>query len=132
MLLQTVQEMVMDTKHAVGLRTKARGLLIYVSTVQLEGKYFDVHVTEGQKLKAGDACMKRHGADSSQAISHYRLTKQECAVEKPEREALCRMDNSSFLKEKGRQKKANENRYKLCPLKSQRIPEEYDTVEDSP
>lgn len=50
-------EMVMDTKHAVGLRTKAgNGLLIHVGidTVQLGGKYFDVHVTEGQELKAGD------------------------------------------------------------------------------
>ena len=53
-------EMVMDTKHAVGLRTKAgNGLLIHagIDTVQLEGKYFDVHVTEGQKLKAGDCIM---------------------------------------------------------------------------
>ncbi len=53
-------EMVMDTKHAVGLRTKAgNGLLIHVGidTVQLGGKYFDVHVTEGQKLKAGDCIM---------------------------------------------------------------------------
>lgn len=53
-------EMVMDTKHAVGLRTKAgNGLLIHVGidTVQLGGKYFDVHVTEGQELKAGDCIM---------------------------------------------------------------------------
>lgn len=53
-------EMVMDTKHAVGLRTKAgNGLLIHVGidTVQLGGKYFDVHVTEGQELKAGDSIM---------------------------------------------------------------------------
>lgn len=53
-------EMVMDTKHAIGLRTKAgNGLLIHVGidTVQLGGKYFDVHVTEGQKLKAGDCIM---------------------------------------------------------------------------
>lgn len=53
-------EMVMDTKHAVGLRTKAgNGLLIHVGidTVQLGGKYFDVHVTEGQNLKAGDCIM---------------------------------------------------------------------------
>lgn len=53
-------EMVMDTKHAVGLRTKAgSGLLIHVGidTVQLGGKYFDVHVTEGQNLKAGDCIM---------------------------------------------------------------------------
>ena len=53
-------EMVMDTKHAVGLRTKAgSGLLIHVGidTVKLGGKYFDVHVTEGQNLKAGDCIM---------------------------------------------------------------------------
>ena len=53
-------EMVMDTKHAVGLRTKAgNGLLIHVGidTVQLGGKYFNVHVTEGQELKAGDCIM---------------------------------------------------------------------------
>ena len=53
-------EMVMDTKHAVGLRTKAgNGLLIHVGidTVQLGGKYFDVHVTERQELKAGDCIM---------------------------------------------------------------------------
>ena len=53
-------EMVMDTKHAVGLRTKAgNGLLIHIGidTVQLGGKYFDVHVTEGQELKAGDCIM---------------------------------------------------------------------------
>ena len=49
--------MIMDTKHAVGLRTKAgNGLLLHVGidTVQLGGKYFQVHVTEGQSLKAGD------------------------------------------------------------------------------
>ena len=50
-------EMVMDTKHAVGLRTSAgNGLLIHVGidTVNLDGKYFDVHVSEGQSLKKGD------------------------------------------------------------------------------
>lgn len=50
-------EMVMDIKHAVGLRTSAgNGLLIHVGidTVNLEGKYFDVHVSEGQSLKKGD------------------------------------------------------------------------------
>ncbi len=53
-------EMVMDTKHAVGLRTKAgNGLLIHVGidTVQLGGKHFDVHVSEGQMLKKGDCIM---------------------------------------------------------------------------
>ena len=50
-------EMVMDTKHAVGLRTKAgNGILIHVGidTVNLGGRYFDVHVTEGQELSKGD------------------------------------------------------------------------------
>lgn len=53
-------EMVMDTNHAVGLRTKAgNGLLLHVGidTVQLGGKYFQVHVTEGQRLKAGDCIL---------------------------------------------------------------------------
>lgn len=53
-------EMVMDTKHAVGLRTKAgNGLLLHVGidTVQLGGKYFQVHVEEGQNLKAGDCIL---------------------------------------------------------------------------
>lgn len=53
-------EMVMDTKHAVGLRTKAgNGLLLHVGidTVQLGGKYFQVHVKEGQTLKAGEGIL---------------------------------------------------------------------------
>lgn len=53
-------EMVMDTGHAVGLRTAAgSGLLIHVGidTVNLGGKYFDVHVTEGQRLKKGELIM---------------------------------------------------------------------------
>lgn len=54
-------EMVMDTKHAITLRTKAgSGLLLHVGidTVKLGGKYFQVHVTEGQKLKAGDRILE--------------------------------------------------------------------------
>ena len=53
-------EMVMDTKHAVGLRTKGgNGLLLHVGidTVQLGGKYFQVHVKEGQTLKAGEGIL---------------------------------------------------------------------------
>ena len=53
-------EMVMDTKHAVGLRTAAgNGLLIHVGidTVNLQGKYFDVYVSAGQSLKKGDLIM---------------------------------------------------------------------------
>ena len=54
-------EMVMDTKHAVGLRTAAgNGILIHVGidTVNLQGKYFDVHVSDGQSLKKGDLIME--------------------------------------------------------------------------
>ena len=50
-------EMVMDTKHAIALRTKAgSGFLIHVGidTVNLGGKYFTAHVTEGQQGKQGD------------------------------------------------------------------------------
>ncbi|HJC47033.1 MAG TPA: glucose PTS transporter subunit IIA [Candidatus Lachnoclostridium pullistercoris] len=58
--VDAVVEMVADTKHAVTLRTGAgNGLLIHVGidTVRLDGKYFDVHVREGQKLKKGDCIM---------------------------------------------------------------------------
>ena len=53
-------EMVMDTKHAVGLRTAAgNGILIHVGidTVNLQGKYYDVHVTDGQSIRKGDLIM---------------------------------------------------------------------------
>lgn len=53
-------EMVMDTKHAVGLRTKGgNGLLIHVGidTVNLQGRYFEVLVSDGQVLKKGDAIL---------------------------------------------------------------------------
>lgn len=55
-----VVEMVADTCHAVALRTKAgHGILLHVGidTVQLGGKYFDVHVTAGQTVKKGDCLM---------------------------------------------------------------------------
>ena len=54
-------EMVMDTKHAVGLRTAAgSGILIHVGidTVNLQGKYFEVHAADGQMLKKGDLIME--------------------------------------------------------------------------
>ncbi len=54
-------EMVMDTKHAVGLRTKGgSGILIHVGidTVNLQGKYFQVHVSDGQALKKGDLILE--------------------------------------------------------------------------
>lgn len=55
-----VVEMVADTCHAVALRTKSgHGILLHVGidTVQLGGKYFDVHVTAGQTVKKGDCLM---------------------------------------------------------------------------
>lgn len=71
-------EMVMDTKHAVGLRTKAgNGLLLHVGidTVNLGGKYFTLHVTEGQELKKGDLILefdlekiKEEGYDTSACL----------------------------------------------------------------
>jgi PTS system beta-glucosides-specific IIC component len=47
----------MDIKHAVALTTDSGcEILIHVGldTVQLEGKPFEYHVTEGQKVKKGD------------------------------------------------------------------------------
>lgn len=54
-------EMITDTKHAVGLRTKAgNGLLIHagIDTVNLGGRYFTLHVSEGQQVKKGDLLME--------------------------------------------------------------------------
>lgn len=48
---------VFHTKHALGLRTKhGIELLIHIGleTVNLKGEGFEVHVTEGQRVKAGD------------------------------------------------------------------------------
>ncbi|MEY9869119.1 PTS glucose transporter subunit IIA [Peribacillus sp. RS7] len=48
---------VFHTKHALGLRTKhGLELLIHIGleTVNLKGEGFEVHVTEGQRVKAGD------------------------------------------------------------------------------
>ncbi|TKH04760.1 PTS glucose transporter subunit IIA [Peribacillus simplex] len=48
---------VFHTKHALGLRTKhGIELLIHIGleTVNLEGEGFEVHVAEGQNVKAGD------------------------------------------------------------------------------
>ena len=49
--------LIAETKHAFGLKTK-KGLEVLVhiglDTVQLEGKGFNVHVKQGDKVKAGD------------------------------------------------------------------------------
>ena len=83
-------EMVADTKHAVTLRTKAgNGILIHVGldTVQLGGKYFDVHVKVGQELKKGDCIMDvdfekiaREGYDITVCMIFAEL-KEGCRVE---------------------------------------------------
>lgn len=56
-----VVEIVMDTKHALGLRTKAgNGILVHVGidTVNLGGKYFTIHVSQGQQVKKGDLLLE--------------------------------------------------------------------------
>lgn len=56
-----VVEMAMDTKHAVALRTEqGNGFLIHVGidTVNLGGKYFNLLVEEGQKVKCGDCILE--------------------------------------------------------------------------
>lgn len=53
--------MVFDTKHALGLvADNGTEVLIHVGidTVQLNGKYYDVKVRNGQKIKAGDVLVK--------------------------------------------------------------------------
>ncbi|MGQ2376410.1 PTS beta-glucoside transporter subunit IIBCA [Companilactobacillus zhachilii] len=50
-------EMVFDTKHALGIKTDSGAEVLFhigLDTVQLNGKYFDVKVDKGQRVKKGD------------------------------------------------------------------------------
>ncbi len=54
-------DFIFDTKHAIGFKTDTGiSLLIHIGidTVALEGKGFEVLVTQGQKVKKGDAMLK--------------------------------------------------------------------------
>ena len=56
-----IVQMVYDTKHALGLLSDSGvELLIHVGidTVELAGKFFDVKVSNGQKIKKGELLMK--------------------------------------------------------------------------
>ncbi|WP_249728392.1 PTS sugar transporter subunit IIA, partial [Bacillus paralicheniformis] len=53
--------MIFPTKHAIGLKSDAGlELLIHVGldTVKLDGKGFDLFVTDGQKIQRGDMLLK--------------------------------------------------------------------------
>jgi PTS system D-glucosamine-specific IIC component len=52
---------VFDTKHAIGFKTDddvAMLLHFGIDTVKLKGEGFNVHVTNGQKVKKGDILME--------------------------------------------------------------------------
>ena len=54
-------EFIFDTKHAIGFQTDSGiPMLLHmgIDTVKLEGKGFEILVTEGQKVKKGDLMMK--------------------------------------------------------------------------
>lgn len=85
-------EIVMETKHAVGLRTQSgTGILIHVGidTVNLEGKYFSEHICQGQTVKKGELLLefdqekiKEAGFDTTTSLivtelkEGYRLKKE--------------------------------------------------------
>lgn len=90
-----VVEMVADTKHAVTLRTKAGcGILLHVGidTVQLGGKYFDVHVETGQEVKKGDCIMEvdfagvaKEGYDTAVCMIFAELAEGQSVAREPEK-----------------------------------------------
>lgn len=54
-------EIVMDTRHALGLRTKAgNGILIHVGidTVNLGGRYFTLHTEQGKSVNKGELLLE--------------------------------------------------------------------------
>ena len=54
-------EFIFDTKHAIGFQTDSGiPMLLHmgIDTVKLEGKGFEILVTEGQKVKKGDPMLK--------------------------------------------------------------------------
>ena len=54
-------EFIFDTKHAIGFQTDSGITMLLhmgIDTVKLEGKGFEILVTEGQKVKKGDPMMK--------------------------------------------------------------------------
>lgn len=53
-------DMVYDTKHALGLSQGDMEMLIHVgiNTVELEGKFFTAHVSNGQSVKKGDLLLE--------------------------------------------------------------------------
>lgn len=52
--------MIAATKHAIGVQTKSAEILIHIGldTVKFDGKGFDVLVSEGEKVKRGQALIK--------------------------------------------------------------------------
>lgn len=93
-------EIVMETKHAVGLRTQSgTGILIHVGidTVNLEGKYFSEHICQGQTVKKGELLLefdqekiKEAGFDTTTSLivteltEGYRLKKEKNKRVKPD------------------------------------------------